>query len=58
MESGDFADVEIICQGRSWKAHQAILAARSPWFKRALSGDWTVSTGNEHFKMIHNADLI
>lgn len=41
FESGNFADVDIICQGDVvLKAHKVILCTRSSWFKAALTGLW------------------
>lgn len=42
LSSGNFSDVEIICGDRVWKCHRAILATRSVWFRKALSGPFEV----------------
>ncbi|KAI0147150.1 hypothetical protein GGR57DRAFT_515983 [Xylariaceae sp. FL1272] len=38
FKTGAFSDVTVVCGTREWKLHQAILATRSEWFKKALSG--------------------
>lgn len=35
-ESEDFVDVTIACDGKSIKAHQVILSAASPFFRKLL----------------------
>ncbi|KAG6360902.1 hypothetical protein INS49_011970 [Diaporthe citri] len=40
LESGNFADVEIICQGRTWKVHKVILQSRCRWFEKAFENNW------------------
>lgn len=37
FRSGDHADVRIICEGRDFLAHKAVLASRSTWFQEKLA---------------------
>ncbi|KAK2609394.1 hypothetical protein N8I77_002891 [Diaporthe amygdali] len=38
LETGNFADIEIICRGRTFKVHKAVVCSRSLWFEKALTG--------------------
>ncbi|KAG6353628.1 hypothetical protein INS49_005336 [Diaporthe citri] len=38
LTSGNFSDIKAVCGERVWKCHRAILASRSVWFRKALSG--------------------
>ncbi|KAL1869161.1 hypothetical protein Daus18300_005698 [Diaporthe australafricana] len=40
LQSGYFADVEVVCGDRVWNCHRVILASRSVWFRKALSGSF------------------
>lgn len=42
LETGIFADAEIICRGRTFKVHKALLISRSKWFRKALTGKFDV----------------
>lgn len=42
LQSGNFADVKIVCGDRSWDCHIAILTSRSTWFRKALAGPFEV----------------
>ncbi|KAH7033144.1 BTB/POZ protein [Microdochium trichocladiopsis] len=38
LESGEFADAIVECDGKSWRVHKAIVCKRSEWFRKALNG--------------------
>lgn len=40
FESGVLADVEIVCQGRTWDLHKTILGVHCEFFGRALKDGW------------------
>lgn len=42
LETGNFADAEIICQGKTFKIHKAVVCTRSVWFDKALNGPFEV----------------
>lgn len=37
LASGQYSDFEIVCQGKSFKVHKAIICPRSEYFKRAVT---------------------
>lgn len=42
LQSGLFADGTVICQGRTWKVHRALMASRLKFFKAAFCGQFVV----------------
>jgi len=42
LSTGDLADFEIVCGGRTIKVHKNILCAASPFFDRAIRGGMKV----------------
>lgn len=42
LETENFADAEIICQGKTFKIHKAVVCTRSVWFDKALNGPFEV----------------
>lgn len=40
FESGVLADVEIVCQGRTWDLHKTILGVHCEFFGSALKDGW------------------
>ncbi|KAI1455465.1 hypothetical protein F4805DRAFT_268580 [Annulohypoxylon moriforme] len=46
VENDKYADVQLACQGKVWKLHRAVLCNSSPWFEKALNGEFTESGGN------------
>ncbi|KAI1865473.1 uncharacterized protein JN550_008230 [Neoarthrinium moseri] len=38
LENGEFSDVMVKCDNRSWDLHKIILCTRSQWFRKAFSG--------------------
>lgn len=41
--SGNYTDMEIVCQGFVFKVHQNIVCSQSPFFKAAMEGGFKVS---------------
>lgn len=39
---GEFSDMKIICQGITFKAHQAIVCTQSSYFRSAICGGFKV----------------
>lgn len=50
LDSGKFSDVLVEANGVCFKAHKAILAARSPYFEAMLTHD-TIEAGTSHVKV-------
>ncbi|KAF4949830.1 hypothetical protein FGADI_8627 [Fusarium gaditjirri] len=44
LHSEKFSDMTIICGGRQFKAHRAVVCTQSPFFDKAMSGDYVEST--------------
>lgn len=44
LETGNFADAELICGGKTFKIHKAVVCTRSVWFEKALTGGFAVRT--------------
>ncbi|KAK3376233.1 hypothetical protein B0T24DRAFT_699543 [Lasiosphaeria ovina] len=40
LESGNFADAEIVCVKYKWKVHKTILCTRCKWFLKAFAGQY------------------
>lgn len=43
LRSGQFSDLTLVCQGRGFLVHQAIVCPRSPVWASAVDGGFTVS---------------
>ncbi|KAK2043405.1 hypothetical protein LZ31DRAFT_595598 [Colletotrichum somersetense] len=41
---GLFTDCEVVCDGKTWALHKAILGSRSAFFKKCFLDDWMEST--------------
>ncbi|KAL1855276.1 hypothetical protein Daus18300_011182 [Diaporthe australafricana] len=51
LTSGNFADAEIVCQGKTWKVHRLILRSRCAWFEKAFTNSWKEGeTGQVHLE--------
>lgn len=48
LGSEKFSNMIIRCGGREFKAHRAIVCSQSPFFDRALTGGFAVSTFHNH----------
>ncbi|OCL09392.1 POZ domain-containing protein [Glonium stellatum] len=44
LNSPNFSDVTIRCEGEDFKAHRLVLCAQSKWFFKACNGDWKEAT--------------
>ena len=44
MKKVPFADLTIFCEGRTFQAHRALLCRKSEVIKKALVGDFVVSS--------------
>lgn len=42
LESGSFSDAVVVCQGKEWSVHKAIICRRSVWFEGCLDGPFKV----------------
>lgn len=43
LETGNFADAELICGDKTFKIHKSVVCTRSVWFERALTGGFEAS---------------
>ncbi|KAI0886347.1 uncharacterized protein GGS22DRAFT_199623 [Annulohypoxylon maeteangense] len=46
IENDKYADVQLTCQGKVWKLHRLVLCEKSPWFEKALNGNFIESGGD------------
>lgn len=44
LQTGDFADGVVKCNGRTWNVHRMLLASRLRFFKAAFYGQFAVRT--------------
>lgn len=44
LETGNFADAELICGDKNFKIHKAVVCTRSLWFEKALAGGFKASS--------------
>ncbi|ROW00101.1 hypothetical protein VSDG_03602 [Cytospora chrysosperma] len=44
LETGEWADAEITCKGKTWKVHKCIICTRCKWFERAFKSGFLEST--------------
>lgn len=44
LETGNFADAELICGDKTFKTHKSVVCTRSVWFEKALAGGFKAST--------------
>jgi hypothetical protein len=42
FETGEWADAEITCKGKTWKVHKCIICTRCKWFERAFKSGFQV----------------
>ncbi|KAK8003872.1 PEP8-vacuolar sorting targeting [Apiospora arundinis] len=54
LKSGEFADAEVECRGRTWAVHKVIVCSRSQWFNRAFRGKFKEATDSK--VVIHDED--
>ncbi|KAK8856608.1 BTB/POZ protein [Apiospora arundinis] len=54
LKSGEFADAEVECRGRTWAVHKVIVCGRSQWFDRAFRGNFKEATDSK--VVIHDED--
>lgn len=54
LKSGEFADAEVECRGRTWAVHKVIVCGRSQWFNRAFRGKFKEATDSK--VVIHDED--
>ncbi|GAB0137877.1 hypothetical protein EsDP_00006130 [Epichloe bromicola] len=47
FNTDSLSDVVIVCDGDTTKAHRVILATHSPYFAKALTGNWAESSSNK-----------
>lgn len=50
LETGNFADAELICGGKTFKIHKSVVCTRSVWFEKALAGGFEASTSRASAK--------
>lgn len=43
LETGNFADAELICGDKTFKIHKSVVCTRSVWFEKALAGAFEAS---------------
>lgn len=55
LETGNFADTEIICRGKTFKVHKALICSRSVWFEKALNGGFAVRTISAWIRLLQLA---
>ncbi|KAH9902350.1 hypothetical protein F4778DRAFT_121130 [Xylariomycetidae sp. FL2044] len=46
LKSGNFCDVEVTCDSRTWKLHKSIICPRCPYFAKAFGGHLKEATTN------------
>ncbi|KAL2150556.1 hypothetical protein VTH82DRAFT_7119 [Thermothelomyces myriococcoides] len=46
LTSGKFSDMTVLCGGRTFKVHRAIVCTQSPFFDKAITGGFAESTTN------------
>jgi hypothetical protein len=45
LESSQYSDATIRCEGREFKVHKIVVCTQSEFFSKAFNGDWKRSTG-------------
>lgn len=58
LKTGMESDVEVHCAetGRIWRAHKAIVCGRSGFIKKALTGEWKVSSKTQVLRRAYNCE--
>lgn len=58
LETGNFADTEIVCGDKTFKIHKAVVCTRSVWFEKALTGGFTASPTRQPSHLNETPELI
>lgn len=53
---GKYADIKVICQGKSWLLHRSILGSRCQWFSEIMEGLRKVRTKRGKYDTKANTD--